>query len=391
MTEVFGRAWLLVGLECELPEVGSYMAITIGRTPVLLVRGPDNRLRGFFNSCRHRGMPLVEDGCGKATGFSCPYHQWRYDQVGRLLRTPRMKQGIVKAEYPLVPVHVETVAGTIYVSLAHSPPDFGPFRRGLEPMLREHHLEGAKLAAEVVLREKANWKLVMENARECYHCAANHPELTKSFPVNRDGEFAVAGMSDMQDFLHEMESLGLPSKASAGNWWQVSRFPLGADAISISRDGAHCVKKPMCPINGGDIGSLRWTLEPHAFASAVGDYLFLFSALPTGPEETTVVAKWYVSSEAEESTDYQRDALMHVWHETNLQDQRLVERNQRGVNSLGYTPGPFNQGNEILALRFTDWYVSEVKSFVEQATTGKGSGSRLGAQSSNQPNSPSTH
>jgi Rieske 2Fe-2S family protein len=80
-----------------------------------------------------------------------------------------------------------------------------------------------------------------------------------------------------------------------------------------------------------------------------------------GPEETLVVAKWLVHKDAVEGVDYQLDHLLQVWNETNLQDRDLVENNQRGVNSLGFVPGPFSEQSESLALRFTDWYVNRVR------------------------------
>ena len=79
------------------------------------------------------------------------------------------------------PVRVETVAGMIFVCLSEDTPDFAPFRAALEPMLEPHELIHAKVAHTVTLIERADWKLVMENARECYHCRAGHPQLMRSF------------------------------------------------------------------------------------------------------------------------------------------------------------------------------------------------------------------
>jgi len=167
-------------------------------------------------------------------------------------------------------------------------------------------------------------------------------------------------MVDLPGFIARMEALGLPSAAVQGEWWQASRFPLRDGNVSMTMDGTPCVAKPLCHVNGGDVGSLRWALEPHCFAHAVGDFLIIFSALPLAPQETLVVAKWYVHKDAEEGVDYTRDGLMHVWNETNLQDRALVELNQRGVNSLGYVPGPYSEASESLAIGFTDWYVNSV-------------------------------
>ncbi|MBS3023757.1 MULTISPECIES: aromatic ring-hydroxylating oxygenase subunit alpha [Acidiphilium] len=360
LREIYGRSWLLIGLETEIPDPGSYLAMTIGRSPILLLRGQDGVLRGFFNTCRHRGAQILADGCGHAQRLLCPYHQWMYDDTGALRGAGRMPREFDKSAHGLRPIHVRTVAGTVYVCLAAEPPEFDAFHDHLAPMLAGHDLGNAKLAAECTLFERGNWKLVMENARECYHCGAGHPELARSFPTDVRGNFSTAGMVDLPGFIARMEALGLPSAAVQGEWWQASRFPLRDGNVSMTMDGTPCVAKPLCHVNGGDVGSLRWALEPHCFAHAVGDFLIIFSALPLAPQETLVVAKWYVHKDAEEGVDYTRDGLMHVWNETNLQDRALVELNQRGVNSLGYVPGPYSEASESLAIGFTDWYVNSV-------------------------------
>ncbi len=360
LRQIYGRSWLLIGFEIELPEVGSTMAITIGRTPILLMRGRDGAIRGFFNSCRHRGAQILPDGCGSARMLVCPYHQWSYDDTGALRGASKMQPDFDKATHGLKPIHVRTVAGAVFVCLAEDAPEFDDFHDKLSPLLAPHDLLHAKVAAEYTLTERCNWKLVMENGRECYHCAAKHPELSLTFPIDAGGHFNLMSDEDAAAFRARMDRLDLPHGAVEGEWWQAVRFPLRRGFTSMTVDGEPCVKKPMCSINGGAVGSLRLGLEPHSFFHALGDFLFMFSALPVGPQETVVVAKWLVHKDAEEGVDYDRDDLMRLWNETNLQDRELVENNQRGVNSLGYTPGPYCIASESLALRFTDWYVRQV-------------------------------
>jgi Rieske 2Fe-2S family protein len=359
--EIFGRSWLMIGFEIEMPLPGNYMAMTIGRTPIVLLRGQDGVLRGFFNSCRHRGAQILADGCGTARRLTCPYHQWTYSEKGALIGAAKMPAGFEKSDHGLKPIHVRTVAGSVYACLAEEAPAFEEFAEKMIPLLAPHDLLNAKIAHQYTLTERGNWKLVMENARECYHCAARHPELSPSFPIDAGGHFETSGQVDLESFEDRMTALGLPCGPVEGSWWQAVRFPLREGFRSMTVDGSACVKKPMCDVNGGDVGSMRWALEPHSFAHALGDFTFMFSALPVGPEETIVVAKWLVHKDAVEGVDYQLDHLLQVWNETNLQDRDLVENNQRGVNSLGFVPGPFSEQSESLALRFTDWYVNRVR------------------------------
>jgi Rieske 2Fe-2S family protein len=94
------------------------------------------------------------------------------------------------------------------------------------------------------------------------------------------------------------------------------------------------------------------------FAHVFADYVFIFRLLPIGPEQTLVTAKWLVHRDAEEGRDYDLDNLLKVWTLTNAQDLDLVETNQKGVNSVGYEPGPYSRRSERSVIKFTEWYCS---------------------------------
>src|SRR6202012_3972817 len=87
---VFARSWLMIGFEVEFPESGSFLSLTIGRNPILLVRGRDGVIRGFHNTCRHRGSQICAEGKGRSSRLICPYHKWTYDLDGRLIGAARM-------------------------------------------------------------------------------------------------------------------------------------------------------------------------------------------------------------------------------------------------------------------------------------------------------------
>ncbi len=352
----------MAGFEAELPLPGSTLALSVGRSPVVLVRGRDGAIRGFHNTCRHRGAQVVAEGRARAPRLMCPYHQWVYDLDGRLVHTKRMQEDFDPVAHGLRPLAVETVAGTIYVALDEAP-DFAPFRDVLGPMLAPHRLERGKLACETRLVERGNWKLVMENARECYHCAARHPELSTTFPVRAHRNYEAAGDARVLAFNDRVASLGFPAGSEAGDWWQVARFPLNEGMVSLTLDGQPAAKRPLCDADR-DLGSLRWALDPHCFAHAVADHVFFFSANPVGPEETIVTAKWLVHEDAQEGVDYDLVQLTELWNRTNQQDLQLVELNQRGVLSRGYTPGPFSDDAESLAKRFNAWYDRKASAFL---------------------------
>ena len=367
MQAIYGRSWIMAGFEVELPTPGCTLALTVGRSPVVIVRGRDNTLRAFHNSCRHRGAQICADGAAKRPRLVCPYHQWAYDLEGKLVHAARMADDFDPAEHALQPVALRIVAGTIYICLSPAPPEFDSFAQAFEPMIAPHQLGQAKLAHQATLVEKANWKLVMENARECYHCASNHPELAVTFPIGRKQLSQDEQRHLTESFSARMEEQGLPSGPAEGAWWQAGRFPLNEGTRSMTMDGQPCVARTIGRVGNGDVGSLRWALEPHSFAHALGDYVFMFSAMPIAPEETVVTAKWLVSADAVEGADYTVPRLTELWDRTNLQDRALAENNQRGVMSAGYTPGPYSPEAESLVMRFTDWYCATARDYLQAA------------------------
>jgi Rieske 2Fe-2S family protein len=367
---LFHRNWILIGFEIEFAAAGSYQSLKIGGAPIIIIRGKDGVLRGFHNTCRHRGAELCAEGSGKAARLVCPYHQWTYDLAGKLIFAGRMGDDFDAGAHGLAPIHVETLEGTVYVCLADTPPDFEPYRRAIGPMLAPHHLKDAKIAHEATLVERANWKVVMENARECYHCAGRHPELAVTFPIYAKGNFESVSDHEAK-FDARMAELGLAGAPAEGTWWQAARFPLNEGMVSMTMDGQRAVSKLMCPAGDGDIGSLRWAIEPHSFCHSTGDFTFMFTCIPVSTKETLVLGKWVVHKDAVEGVDYDLENLVKLWDATNMEDRDLCELNQRGVDSLGYRPGPYSEVAEALVDRFTNYYVATALDYiaeVEEAT-----------------------
>ncbi len=356
VSAVLTRSWFMLGFEAELAAPGAYLSVTIGPHPVLVVRGKDGVIRGFHNTCRHRGAQICPEGSGTTPRIVCPYHQWTYDLAGHLMAAARMPEGLNRDEHGLVPVRVELLEGCLYVALTDAAPDFAPFREAAAAYLRPYRLAQAKLAHESVLIEKANWKLVMENARECYHCATGHPELKVSFPVVFNAGFRATDPSRNGAYLEAMRARGMPVGPETGLWWHVGRYPLNPGVESVSMDGKAVVRSRLLDTGGQAIGGLRWATEPNSFCHVFTDYAFMFAAIPVGPQETRVVSKWLVPKDAQEGVDYHLNELTQVWTQTNLQDRALAENNQRGVNGLGYRPGPYASGAEELVIRFNNWY-----------------------------------
>ena len=364
MAAMYGRSWIMIGFDCELPKRGSYLSEMVGNWPVLIVRGRDDEIRAFHNSCRHRGSILCQPGSGTAPKIVCPYHRWTYDLDGSLFAATRMADDFDRSEHGLRQLHLRRVEGAIFICFADDPPPFDDFAEKLEIYLGPQRMQEARLAHRSVIVEMANWKLVMENGRECYHCATGHPELARSFPTGMKKHFSADDDEQALAFFDVMEAHELETDAIEGDWWQLARFRLNPDVVTLSIDGRHVVRKLMCDRNNGYVGSMRLAVDPHCFMHATADHVFLFSAMPVSATETHVTGKWYVHKDAVEGVDYDVDSLIELWTRTNLQDKELAENNQRGVNSPGYLPGPFSPDAETLALRFTDWYCDTARSYL---------------------------
>ena len=206
MAAIYGQSWLMAGLECELPKAGSYLSMMVGKWPVIITRDRQGEIRAFHNSCRHRGSMICAVGSGTAPKLVCPYHRWTYDLDGSLFAANRMGDDFDKAEHGLKPVAIECVAGAIFICLSETPPPIDDFSAKLAEYAAPHNLKDAKLAYESVLVENANWKLVMENGRECYHCSTGHPELSKTFPVGMSKHFDSGEDARVMAFEEKMDA-----------------------------------------------------------------------------------------------------------------------------------------------------------------------------------------
>lgn len=178
---IFSQHWIYVAVEPDIAEPGDYITVDVGSNSVIIVRDDDMNIKAFHNVCRHRGSQLCDDAKGSVGNIVCPYHQWTYDLTGKLIYTEHMGEAFNPNDHNLKSVHVGNVAGLIFICLADEPPaDFEEMRAAMEPYIAPHRVADCKVIWQEDIVENGNWKLTMENNRECYHCVANHPELTIS-------------------------------------------------------------------------------------------------------------------------------------------------------------------------------------------------------------------
>jgi Rieske 2Fe-2S family protein len=364
LAQIWHGEWIFAGHTFEIEKLGEFLTLQIGDYPVVIVRGDKGEVNAFHNACRHRGSRVCSASKGKNAKLVCPYHKWTYGLDGKLLFAGNMGDKFNNADHNLQTVHCEIVDSFIYVCVAEQAPDFSDFSRDVSPFLQPHNLEGAKVAFESTIIEKANWKLVFENNRECYHCDANHPELLNAFVEN----LSVAGVGGEDDpelvaHWNKCEEAGFPSRLvmDDNGQYRMTRIPLSAGAVSYTMDGKPAINGRLDDSDVEDLGALLYFHYPSTWNHFLGDHALSFRILPLSSGETQVTTKWIVAKDAVEGVDYDLDRLTKVWLATNNQDLQLVEETFRGVSSPAYVPGPFSEIAENGVCQFVDWYCEKME------------------------------
>ena len=365
MQEVFEKEWLFAGMTCEIPAKGNFMTLDIGDNPIVIVRGSEGIIHAFHNVCRHRGSRLCVKDKGKVAKLVCPYHQWTYELDGRLLFAGSdMGTDFNLNQFGLKPVNVRTAGGFVFINLSDEPPAIDDFLTTLEHYLEPYQMDNVKVATESSIVEQANWKLVIENNRECYHCNGAHPELLNSLQEFDDTDDPRATPAykalvdrkqadwDREKVPHQLTRLGRRNR--------LTRTPLLDGIVSMTMDGKPGCQKLMGRLSSPDMGSLRILHLPNSWNHFMGDHAVVFRVLPLGPQQTVVTTKWLVHKDAVEGVDYDPEKLRRVWDVTNDQDRQLAEENQRGINSKAYQPGPYSETYEFGVIDFIDWYAARM-------------------------------
>lgn len=363
--EIFEKEWIFAGMTCEIPTKGNFITLNIGENPIVIVRGTEGAVHAFFNVCRHRGSRLCVTEKGKVAKLVCPYHKWTYELDGRLLFAGSdMGEQFDLAAHDLKPVHVKVAGGYIFVCLAEQPPEFEAFTEELKHYLEPYDTENLKVAVQSDIVEDANWKLVIENNRECYHCNGSHPELLNSLQQFDDTDDPLATPEYKTLVARKQtdwDAMGVPYTLKYfGKRNRMTRTPLLDGVVSMTMDGKPACKKLMGRITSPDMGSLRILHLPNSWNHWLGDHSIVFRVLPLGPQKTLVTTKWLVHKDAVEGVDYDPENMRKVWDATNDQDRVLAEENQRGINSIAYQPGPYSETFEFGVIDFINWYSDRI-------------------------------
>jgi phenylpropionate dioxygenase-like ring-hydroxylating dioxygenase large terminal subunit len=361
--------WHCVGHTSMVANPGDYFTVEIGGESIIIVRGQDAQIRALVNVCRHRGSRVCTEKQGTANGgsFTCPYHAWVYDWTGQLLNARLSAADFHKADYGLKQVPLRVCEGVIFITYAQPPLGFEHVEESFGRAARIYGWAEAKVAARKTYLIDANWKLVIENYHECYHCGPAHREYSRRHifarpQPQREGPHRA---------LHERDAaLGIPlgeadfyandaapgkESADCGRSALLEGFQTG------SRDG-----RPLAPLMGQfkgkdfDGGFSFLDVGPTSNFVAYPDHGVIYRTIPLTVDKTGFELFWLVDQNAVEGRDYRQDELVWMWDRTSIEDKKIVELNQAGVNSAFFEPGPYTPMEEDTE-RYVNWYVETMR------------------------------
>lgn len=361
--------WLYACTVAHVKNAGDYFVFELAGNSIIILRGRDNEVRAFWNSCRHRGAKICLEQSGRAPRLMCPYHQWTYGLDGKLLAARSMAEDFDKADHGLNPVALENVGGLIFICLSDNPPPIDRVKADIVDQIAVYGLEKLKVAVQDDYIEDANWKLVMENNRECYHCDVGHPELISVLGTTGFGKDAPA-----DDYLEtkraEWQALGIDHDVIEfpdGWWHRIARLALANGAVTQSIDGKLACQKLIGPFKAPETSSLSVWTQPNSWHHFCCDHVVTFSLTPIGPDKTLLRTSWLVHEDAVEGVDYNPDHLAALWRATNVQDGHFSMVNHQGIANDGYVQGPYAV-EENLVEDFKDFYVDRAKAALKAET-----------------------
>jgi len=373
MDQIISRKWLLAGHVSRIPNKGDYFLYRVGDEQIIVIRENADSVRAFFNVCRHRGSTICQAASGNVPRLVCPYHAWTFGLDGKLLAARLMPEDFDKAENSLFACHIRVFHGLIFINMAEGEPDdFDATFGDMGAILDYHGIADARIAHAGSYPTDANWKLVVENFFECYHCVPSHPEFCS---MHAPESIVAVGAGPSSGPAEAIASFEPKLKAWEAHAAAVGR-PIGniddapesthlrllmqrmnkQGAASETQDGtapAPLMGKRTQP----DGGRMHLSFSPFSQIVADDHFVILFQFTPRAALHTDVEMIWLVDGRA---TEAEVDIEKMIWgyHATTTQDKVITENNQAGIMSSRYRPGRYSD-QEGSVIKFQKWYLNQ--------------------------------
>jgi Rieske 2Fe-2S family protein len=342
---IFEAHWFAAARAVEIGDPGSFRTVDVGRENVLLVRGRDRVLRAFLNVCRHRGARVCvqESGTGQRK-LQCGYHAWTYGLDGRLVAAPNLTQmaDVDRSRFGLIPVHLREWLGYAWVCVADEAPSFEETvvgavaaRLGDPALIDGWGIDRLDVGRRITYDVRANWKLIVENFMECYHCATIHPELTEVLPEFADGYAAQYFVGHGAEFGDGVQ--GFTVDGSEG----LDQLP----GVPAEHDRRY----------------YAITVNPQVFVNLVPDHVIFHRMYPVAADRTVVECDWlYLPDVVASGRDVSRS--VELFHRVNEQDFDAAERCQLAATSRAYAQGGVLVPSEHHIGLFHEWVTRQLAS-----------------------------
>ena len=317
---IFSRMWVYAGHVSSLPAPGDYRLVQLVGESVIVVRDKQRNLHAFLNVCRHRGSRLCSEAAGTLKGsISCRYHAWTYGLDGQLLGAPNVLklESFDRACYSLHRVALEVWQGMIWLNLSANPPSL--VEQMADPVVQEfggngplerYGVANLKVAHTITYDVRANWKLIIENTLECYHCGPMHPELCDLLPTYRSGRVDDSGGATLGEGVEAFTITGKSNRALLpGLSWAEARRYYGFFAM------------------------------PNAFLNLLGDYVAIDSLSPVAADHTIVTTEWLFAPAEMEKAEFDPMDAVQILDLVSRQDWVVCELAQQGMTSRASANG----------------------------------------------------
>jgi Rieske 2Fe-2S family protein len=313
--------WMCVGRATDIADPGDQKAVATGQGGVLVVRDESGEVQAFANVCRHRGHELLPCGAGAVNkkAIVCPYHAWTYRLDGSLRLAPTFKDvaGFNNDDFPLARIRVVDWHGWLFVDPSGESGPFDEHVGAAENVIAPYSPRDLKVVARHDYELATNWKVIVENYQECYHCPMIHPELCQVSPPLSGEDVALGGSSFM------------------AGWMDLSDH-----AQTMSLDG----RSEGTTIQGLSEQELRTVMYvvgfPNLLISLHPDYVMTHVLTPLAADRTHVECTWAFPAEVAERPGFDPSYAVDFWDLTNRQDWAACESVQRGLSSPHAVPGP---------------------------------------------------
>ncbi len=343
-SHIFSKHWVNVGRAEKIASAGDYFLTSVADESLIVLRNRNHELRAYYNICRHRGTRLCEAERGSTAGsISCPYHGWTYDLDGQLLAARAMQTvpGFKKDNFQLHKVAAEEWEGSIFVNLDTHPKPLQETISGLAAKVLGYELPELRIARTIEYDVQANWKLIIQNYSECYHCPIIHPAL----------ERLSSSQSGVNDMLNG-PVIGGYSTLKKG----VASLTLTGQAAASQLENL-----PVADLNR----IYYYVIFPNTLLSMHADYVMVHTMQPKSPNRTLISCEWLFHPKTLAQPSFNSHEAVEFWDITNRQDWKVNELTQAGVSSRAYQPGPYAGAHEDLLHRFDQEYLQAMGSSTE--------------------------